>query len=430
MTILSSTEKEMDSPCVPSRRVVSKVWIFIRRSHWEECPHEWGHGSLKGYATRLRYGDANFFFLFEERHHVAEALADGFDLVGLGGLAHGEEFVAAGFVLGDPLFGEFAGLDFGEDLRHFGAGLIVYDARAAGVVAVFGGVADAVAHVAEAAFLDEVHDEFEFVEALEVSDLGGVSGFDQSLEPGPDEFGRAAAEDGLFAEEIAFGLFAERGVDDASLEAAERERVGQGAFQGLAGRVLVDGDEGGHAHAFGVEFADAVAGGFGRDHGDIDIGGGSDLAEVDVEAVGEHECLARGHVGGDLAVVEIGLDVIRDEDHDHIRGFRGLGGGEDLEAGGFGLGDALAAGGEADDDLDAGIAEVEGVGVALAAVADDGDRAAGEVVEISVFFVVTIWHKGSGVYLCRGMGWPCPTVETGGWRRSFLASKAMARAPE
>ena len=66
--------------------------------------------------------------------------------------------MAAGFVFVDPLFGEFAGLDFGEDLFHFGAGLIVYDARAAGVVAVLGGVADAVAHVAEPAFLDEVHD--------------------------------------------------------------------------------------------------------------------------------------------------------------------------------------------------------------------------------------------------------------------------------
>src|ERR1035437_2464002 len=200
MTILSSTEKEMDSPCVPSRRVVSKVWIFIgihtrkRLAGGSACP-----------TRRLRDRDANFFFLFEERHHVAEALADGFDLVGLGGSAHGEEFVAAGFVLVDPLFGEFAGLDFGEDLLHFGASLSVDDARAAGVVAVFGGVADAVAHVAEAAFLDEVHDEFEFVEALEVGDLGGVAGFDQSLETSADEFGRAAAEDGLLAEEVAFG---------------------------------------------------------------------------------------------------------------------------------------------------------------------------------------------------------------------------------
>src|ERR1019366_3629307 len=230
MTILSSTEKEMDSPCVPSRRVVSKVWIFIRL-HPGSISLPYGRGSVT-----LRYGYAYFLFLFEERHHVAEALADGFDLVGLGGLAHGKEFVAAGFVLVDPLFGAFAGLDFGEDLLHFGASLSVDDARAAGVVAVFGGVADAVAHVAEAAFLDEVHDEFEFVEALEVGDLGGVAGFDQSLETSADEFGRAAAEDGLLAEEVAFGLFAEVGVNDAGLEAAERERVGQGAFQGLAGR--------------------------------------------------------------------------------------------------------------------------------------------------------------------------------------------------
>src|ERR1035441_9398798 len=69
--------------------------------------------------------------------------------------------------------------------------------------------------------------------------------------------------------------------------------------------------------------------------------------------------------------------------------------GAPLGPGGFRLGDALAVGGEADDDIDAGIAEVERVGVALAAVADDGDCAAGEVIEISVFFVVAIWHEGS-----------------------------------
>src|ERR1019366_3297511 len=219
MMSLSSTENEMDSPCVPSRRVVSKVSIFI--------------GALKGQAgglSYLRYGDANFLFLFEEGHHVAQALADGLDLVGLSGFAHGEELVAAGLVLGDPLPGKFAGLDFGEDLFHFGARLLVHDARAAGVVAVFGGVADTVAHVAEAAFLNEVDDEFEFVETLEVGDLGGVSGFDEGLEAGADEFRRAAAEDGLLAEEVAFGFFAEVGVDDAGLEAAEGEGVGKGAF--------------------------------------------------------------------------------------------------------------------------------------------------------------------------------------------------------
>src|ERR1017187_2807100 len=261
MMSLSSTENEMDSPCVPSRRVVSKVSIFIeilkkadRRTQRVPRP------------VLLRYGDANFLLLFEEGHHVAQALADGLDLVGLSGFAHGEELVAARLVLGDPVPGKFAGLDFGEDLFHFGARLLVHDARTAGVVAVFGGVANTVAHVAEAALLNEVDDEFEFVEALEVGDLGSVSGFDKGLEAGADEFRGAAAEDGLFAEEVAFGFFAEVGVDDAGLEAAEGEGVGEGAFEGLAGGVLVDGDEGGDANAFGVEFTDAVAGSFGRDH--------------------------------------------------------------------------------------------------------------------------------------------------------------------
>ena len=85
------------------------------------------------------------------------------------------------------------------------------------------------------------------MEAFEVGDFGGVAGFDQGFETGADELGGAAAEDGLFAEEIAFGFFPEGGFDDAGFEAAERQSVGQGGLQGLAGGVLVDGDEGGDA---------------------------------------------------------------------------------------------------------------------------------------------------------------------------------------
>src|SRR5579863_118881 len=111
MMSLSSTEKETASPCVPSRRVVSKVKIFIKIE--------------RGQAWRpaaLRYGYAYFFFLLEEGHHFAEFAAHFFHGLVLGGGAHGEELVAAGFVFVDPLAGEFAGLDFGQDALHFGAG--------------------------------------------------------------------------------------------------------------------------------------------------------------------------------------------------------------------------------------------------------------------------------------------------------------------
>src|ERR1017187_8122312 len=91
MMSLSSTEKEMDSPCVPSRRVVSKVEIFIEFTlikDFEE-PHR---SKPRGYPGRgsddLRYRYADFLLLLKERHHFAQALADGFDLVVLSGRAH------------------------------------------------------------------------------------------------------------------------------------------------------------------------------------------------------------------------------------------------------------------------------------------------------------------------------------------------------
>ena len=42
----------------------------------------------------------------------------------------------------------------------------------------FGCVADGVAHVAEAAAIDQVDDELQFVQAFEVGDFGLIAGFD------------------------------------------------------------------------------------------------------------------------------------------------------------------------------------------------------------------------------------------------------------
>src|SRR5215469_15261189 len=104
MISLSSTEKETDSPCVPSRRVVSNVKIFIglRLGRF-------------GYLV-LRY--ACLFFLLQERHHRTQFRAHLLDRLIAGLVAHGQELLAAGLVLFDPLAGEFPRLDLGEDLLH------------------------------------------------------------------------------------------------------------------------------------------------------------------------------------------------------------------------------------------------------------------------------------------------------------------------
>src|SRR6266851_2897222 len=98
MSTLSSAEKLTASPCVPSRSVVSNVNTRIKnRGQRTE-----GRGQQK----LLSGGHSYLLLLFEKRHHAAQLFADFFNGLGLRRLAHGEEILAAGFVLADPSFGE------------------------------------------------------------------------------------------------------------------------------------------------------------------------------------------------------------------------------------------------------------------------------------------------------------------------------------
>ena len=106
---------------------------------------------------------------------------------------------------------------------------------------------------------------------------------------------------------------------------------------------------------------------------DIDAGGRGDGAEADVEAVGEHEGEVGLHVGRDLGVVDLGGGLVGGEVHDDVGPLADFGDGADDQAGGARAGGVGRIGAEADADIDARVLEVEGVGVALRAVADDGD---------------------------------------------------------
>src|SRR4051812_15774942 len=139
--------------------------------------------------------------LADPRHHAAQLLADGLDLVlGVGGPQLVEPLAPAAR-LGDPLLGEGAVLDLGEDLLHLGLHVGVDDARPAGDVAVLRGVGDRVAHAGDALLVHEVDDELHLVQALEVRRLRLVAGLDERLEPGAHERREPAAQHDLLAEE-------------------------------------------------------------------------------------------------------------------------------------------------------------------------------------------------------------------------------------
>ena len=79
-------------------------------------------------------------------------------------------------------------------------------------------------------------------------------------------------------------------------------------------------------------------------------------------------------MGGDVPVVEFLLYVVAQEDHDDVGLFGRLGHRHDLEPGRFGLLPAPAAFPAADDAIYTRITQVQGMGLALVAVTQDGHR--------------------------------------------------------
>src|SRR5579872_5874083 len=90
----------------------------------------------------------------EEGHHAAQACAHFFEQLVLLTLADRIEPGTTLLVFRYPLAGVSAVADFIENAAHFGTRLVSDNARAAGVVAVLGGITHRVAHVTEATAID------------------------------------------------------------------------------------------------------------------------------------------------------------------------------------------------------------------------------------------------------------------------------------
>ena len=314
---------------------------------------------------------------------------------------HGLHRSRARLILQHELLGELAGLDLGQDALHLSLGLAGDDARTTGQVAVLGGVGDRVAHVGDAALVDEVDDQLHFVQTLEVGHLGRVTGLDQGLETGLDQRGQTAAQHHLLTEQVGLALLAEGGLDDAGTTAAVGRGISHGDVARLAAGVLVDRDQRGHAAALGVGRAHQVARTLGGDHDDVQILTRGDLAEVDVEAVSEGQRRALLDVRLDLLAIERALMLVGGQDHDHVGVGHGFCDRLDGQTGIGGLGRRGRTRTQRHGDGDAGVLEVVGVGMALRAIADDGHFLPLDQRKVGVFVVIHV----DGHAMNPSLGW-------------------------
>ncbi len=309
-------------------------------------------------------------------------------------LAQALEFLVAALHVGDELLDEGAVLDLGEDLLHPPLGVGVDHPRPGQVAAELRGVGHRVVHPRDAALVHQVDDELEFVQHLEVRQLGLVAGLHHHVEAGLDEFLSATAQHGLLAEEVGLGLVLERGLDDARAGAADALGVRQRERLALVLGILVDRDQTRHALAVDELTAHQVTGTLRGHHADGDVGRRLDQVEMDVEAVTEEQRVAVLQIGLDVVLEDLSLGGVGRQQHDDVGPLGHLGRCVHVEPLLGDLRTGLRSVFEADLHLHAGVAQAERVGVALAAVADDADLAALDDRQVRVVVVEHLnWHS-------------------------------------
>lgn len=338
----------------------------------------------------------------DPRHHAAQALTDHFDLVTLQQATPGSERGIACLVFQDEVLGVFAILNTGEQLTHSVLGLSRHDPRPADVLAEFGVVGDAVVHVADAAFIDQVDDQLEFVQAFEVGELRRIAAFHQCFETELDQLDGATAEHGLLTKEVSLGLLAEVGFDDAGLAATNGRGVGQGQFDCMAGGVLLHGDQCRDTMACLISRTHGVTGRFRRDHDHIKVGARLYLTVVNVETVGEGQGGVAAQMRLDVAAVDIRDQLIRNQHHDQVCLGNGLSNSAHRETGIQRLLRRRRTLTQTDDDINATVTEVLGVSMPLSAIADDRHAEPLQQAQISIFIVEQLHVSQTFLFLCSG----------------------------
>ena len=310
--------------------------------------------------------------------------------------AFSQEMSAAGSpVFQQPVFGKGAVLDFRQGFLHGGAGLVGHDLLAGMIIAVFRSIADGMTHLRHAAFIAEVNDQFHFMEAFEVRDFRLIACFNQRVEAGFHQCADAAAQYALLAEQVGLGFFLEGGLDNACAGAADAAGIRQGHVKAFAGSILIHRKYIGNAGAFRKYAANQMAGALRGNHEYVYVCCRDDLFEMNIEAMGKSQGAAGFQVRRNLALVNVSLFFVRDQDHGDVSPFNRFADGHNLQARCFRFCRGFGTFVQANHYFQAAVTQVQRMGVALAAVTDDRNFFTLNRIPVYILIIIHFCHDKS-----------------------------------
>ena len=222
------------------------------------------------------------------------------------------------------------------------------------------------------------------MDALKVSVSGIVAGLNEGLEACLHESANAAAENSLLTEEVSLGLSSECSLENACSCAADTESVCKTDILSVACSILLNSDKAGNTLACLVLTSYSVSGALGSDHDNVNVLGGNDAAEVNVEAVCKSKCLACSHIRSDVALINISLLLIGDKDHNDVGNLSSLAYRKYLKSLSLSLSLALGAFVKTYNNVYAAVLEVKGMSMSLRAVTNDSNGLAVESAQVTV----------------------------------------------
>ena len=159
---------------------------------------------------------------------------------------------------------------------------------------------------------------------------------------------------------------------------------------------MVDSDQVRNTTAFDELGTHGVTRRFWRDHDHVQVSTWHDLVVVDSEAVGEGQGGAFLDVRLNFVLVQLGLELVRSQDHDQVGSSNSGSHVGNFQAVSFSFSNSSRTFTQTDSDINTGVFQVARLSVALGTVTDDGNFFALDEGKVAVFVVIN-FHENTPV---------------------------------